>query len=77
MTIAPVIKAGNVHEASKIKQWIEEHFDEIKEVAESTTNHGKLIKIDPIAIVGHYVYPRFVYQTGDSMGMNMVTIATQ
>ncbi len=77
MTRAPVIKAGNVHEASKIKQWIEEHFDEIKEVAESTTNHGKLIKIDPVAIVGRFVYPRFVYETGDSMGMNMVTIATQ
>jgi hydroxymethylglutaryl-CoA reductase (NADPH) len=35
MTRAPVIKTKNVHEASKIKQWIEEHFDEIKEVAES------------------------------------------
>ena len=77
MTRAPVIKSKNVHEASKIKQWIEEHFDEIKEVAESTTRHGKLIKIDPIVIVGRFVYPRFVYETGDSMGMNMVTIATQ
>ena len=77
MTRAPAIKTKNVHEASKIKQWIEEHFDEIKEVAESTTRHGKLIKIDPIAIVGRFVYPRFVYETGDSMGMNMVTIATQ
>ncbi|RAP44858.1 MAG: hydroxymethylglutaryl-CoA reductase (NADPH) [Methanosphaera sp. rholeuAM6] len=77
MTRAPVIKTKNVHEASKLKQWIEEHFDQIKEVAESTTSHGKLIKIDPIVIVGHFVYPRFVYQTGDSMGMNMVTIATQ
>lgn len=77
MTRAPVIKTKNVHDASKLKKWIEDNFDEIKKVAESTTNHGKLIKIDPIAIVGHYVYPRFVYQTGDSMGMNMVTIATQ
>ena len=28
-------------------------------------------------IVGNYVYPRFVYSTGDSMGMNMVTIASE
>ena len=77
MTRAPVIKTKNIHDANKLKIWIEEHFNEIKEVAESTTNHGKLIKIDPIAIVGHFVYPRFVYETGDSMGMNMVTIATQ
>lgn len=77
MTRAPVIKTANVLDANKLKNWIEEHFDEIKEVAESTTSHGKLLKIDPIAIVGRYVYPRFVYETGDSMGMNMVTIATQ
>ncbi len=77
MTRAPVIKTKNVHDANKLKKWIQDNFNQIKEVAESTTNHGKLIKIDPIVIVGHYVYPRFVYQTGDSMGMNMVTIATQ
>lgn len=77
MTRAPVIKTKNVTEAKKVKQWIKDNFEKIKEIAESTTNHGKLIKIDPIAIVGRLVYPRFCYQTGDSMGMNMVTIATQ
>lgn len=77
MTRAPVIKTRSVSEAKKLKQWIEDNIDEIRKVAESTTNHGKLIKIDPIAIVGRHVYPRFVYETGDSMGMNMVTIATQ
>lgn len=77
MTRAPVIKTKNVQDANKLKKWINDNFNKIKEVAESTTKHGKLIKIDPIAIVGHFVYPRFVYETGDSMGMNMVTIATQ
>lgn len=77
MTRAPVIKTESVVEAVKVKQWFENKFDELKEIAESTTNHGKLIKIDPIIIVGNYVYPRFCYSTGDSMGMNMVTIATE
>lgn len=77
MTRAPVLKTKSVTDAKKLKDWIKEHFDEIKEKAESTTNHGKLLKIDPIAIVGRFVYPRFVYETGDSMGMNMVTIATE
>ncbi|MBZ2166068.1 hydroxymethylglutaryl-CoA reductase (NADPH) [Methanobacterium spitsbergense] len=76
MTRAPVIKTESVSEAIKIKEWIKLHFNDLKEAAESTTRHGKLIKIDPIIIVGKYVYPRFVYTTGDSMGMNMVTIAT-
>ncbi|ADP76817.1 3-hydroxy-3-methylglutaryl-coenzyme A reductase [Methanothermus fervidus DSM 2088] len=77
MTRAPVIKTKSVVEAVKLKKWIEDNFDRLKAAAESTTRHGKLIKIDPILIVGNYVFPRFVFTTGDSMGMNMVTIATE
>jgi len=77
MTRAPAIKCEGVGDALKIKQWFVDNFDELKEIAESTTSHGKLIKIDPILIVGSYVYPRFVFSTGDSMGMNMVTIASE
>ncbi len=77
MTRAPVIKTENSLDAIKVKEWFEENFTRVKEIAESTTSHGKLLKIDPILIVGSYVYPRFVYSTGDSMGMNMVTIATE
>jgi len=77
MTRAPVIKAKSVTDALEIKAWIEGNFKELKKAAEVTTRHGKLIKIDPILVVGRYIYPRFVYTTGDSMGMNMVTIATE
>ncbi|WP_295618472.1 hydroxymethylglutaryl-CoA reductase (NADPH) [uncultured Methanobrevibacter sp.] len=77
MTRAPAIKTESVVEAVEVKQWFEDNFQELKEIAESTTSHGKLVKIDPIIIVGNNVYPRFVYSTGDSMGMNMVTIATE
>jgi len=77
MTRAPVIKTNNAEESLKIKQWFIDNFTELKKIAESTTSHGKLLKIDPILIAGSYVYPRFVYSTGDSMGMNMVTIATE
>ena len=77
MTRAPVIKTSSATDALKIKQWFIDNFRELKEIAESTTSHGKLLKIDPILIVGTYVYPRFVYSTGDSMGMNMVTIASE
>lgn len=77
MTRAPVIKAKTVEEALKIRKWIVTHFEELKKAAEVTTRHGKLLKIDPIVVVGRYLYPRFVFSTGDSMGMNMVTIATE
>ncbi|MDI9617480.1 hydroxymethylglutaryl-CoA reductase (NADPH) [Methanothermobacter sp.] len=77
MTRAPVIRTGSTVEALKLREWIRENIDALREEAESTTRHGKLIKIDPIIVAGPYVYPRFVYTTGDSMGMNMVTIATE
>ncbi|MDR3290855.1 MAG: hydroxymethylglutaryl-CoA reductase (NADPH) [Methanobrevibacter sp.] len=77
MTRAPVIRTKSIQESYKIKIWIENNFLKLKEIAETTTKHGKLIKIDPILIAGNYVYPRFNYSTGDSMGMNMVTIATE
>ena len=77
MTRAPAVKCKDVNEALKIKNWFIDNFDELKKIAESTTSHGKLIKIDPILIIGNYVYPRFVFSTGDSMGMNMVTIACE
>ena len=54
MTRAPVIKTKSTKDAAKLKRWINEHFNEIKKVAETTTSHGKLLKIDPIAIVGRY-----------------------
>lgn len=77
MTRAPVIKTNSSIEALNLKEWFKDNFHEIKKIAESTTSHGKLLKIDPIAVVGCYVYPRFVFSTGDSMGMNMVTIACE
>ncbi|MCE5213262.1 MAG: hydroxymethylglutaryl-CoA reductase (NADPH) [Methanobacterium sp.] len=76
MTRAPVIKAKSASDALEIKNWIKDHFKELKKAAEVTTRHGKLMKIDPVVVVGRYLYPRFVFKTGDSMGMNMVTIAT-
>ncbi|BDZ71974.1 hydroxymethylglutaryl-CoA reductase (NADPH) [Methanobacterium petrolearium] len=77
MTRAPVIRADSIQKALEVKEWIERHFIELKEASESTTRHGKLLKVDPVVVVGRYVYPRFTFTTGDSMGMNMVTIATE
>jgi hydroxymethylglutaryl-CoA reductase (NADPH) len=75
MSRAPALKTPSIHHSIKLIEWIKSNFNEIKKVAESTTSHGKLIRIDPF-IIGKIVYLRFTYQTGDAMGMNMVTKAT-
>jgi hydroxymethylglutaryl-CoA reductase (NADPH) len=75
MTRAPVITVPSIVDAVELVNWVNEHFNEIKGVAESTSRHARLINIQPF-IVGNNVWLRFKFTTGDAMGMNMVTIAT-
>ncbi len=76
MTRAPVFRVAGVEEAVEVANWVRENDGRLAERAESTTNHGELLEIDPY-IVGDAIYLRFVYDTKDAMGMNMVTIATR
>ena len=75
MTRAPVFKFESIEEAIKFKEWIDEHFEDIKKIAESTSRFAKLLRIESY-VVGNNVWLRFCFKTGDAMGMNMVTIAT-
>ncbi len=75
MTRAPLLWTPSVEEALRLVEWVKQSFNEIKAVAESTTRHGKLVDIKPY-ITGNNVWLRFIYTTGDAMGMNMATIAT-
>ena len=48
----------------------------LQEVANATTNHGKLVEFGT-TLEGNHVYLNFEYITADASGQNMVTIATQ
>ena len=48
------------------------HFARAQEWFMSTTRFGKLLSVH-VAVAGKYAYARFVCQTGDAMGMNMVS----
>ncbi|MBE6506758.1 MAG: hydroxymethylglutaryl-CoA reductase (NADPH) [Methanocorpusculum parvum] len=76
MTRAPVFAAKNIAHAAESIRWIEENFAAVKEAAEKTTSHGKLIRISTYT-AGTSVYVRMAYETGDAMGMNMATIASE
>ncbi|PSP56084.1 hydroxymethylglutaryl-CoA reductase (NADPH) [Halobacteriales archaeon QS_1_67_19] len=76
MTRAPVFRVSGIAEAEEVVSWVGEHVERLREAAESTTNHGELLDVDPY-VVGDSVYLRFVYDTKDAMGMNMATIATR
>ncbi len=75
MTRAPVIAVPSVIDAVELVNWVNDHFNELKNIAESTSRHARLLNIQPF-IIGNNVWLRFRFATGDAMGMNMVTIAT-
>jgi hydroxymethylglutaryl-CoA reductase (NADPH) len=74
-TRGPVFKVKNLKENRQLYVYLKEHFEEIKSVAEKTSHHLTLKKYSTSA-VGKYRYVRFVFDTQDAMGLNMVTIAT-
>lgn len=72
---APGFAFRNLEQAGQFVMWAVSTQDTFKEVAESTTSHGKLIDMR-ITVEGNHVYLNFEYSTGDASGQNMVTIAT-
>ena len=73
---APVFTFDNLNKSADFMSWIDKNFMEIKSVAESTTNHGKLLRIDQYPIQ-NYVILDFILDTGNAAGQNMVTLAAK
>ncbi|MDR2866202.1 MAG: hydroxymethylglutaryl-CoA reductase (NADPH) [Methanomassiliicoccaceae archaeon] len=76
MTRAPVFSVRGIDHASDVILWIGKNEKRIKDAVNGTTSHGKLVDIEPFPN-GRSLFLRFSYDTGDAMGMNMVTIATE
>jgi hydroxymethylglutaryl-CoA reductase (NADPH) len=75
MTRAPVFATDSVTHAVAVCDWVADHQDELRTVAESTTSHGKLNGMVTF-VAGTSVFVRLEFDTKDAMGMNMVTIAS-
>ncbi|MHB1830348.1 MAG: hydroxymethylglutaryl-CoA reductase, partial [Candidatus Micrarchaeaceae archaeon] len=76
MARGPVFAFNSIVDIERFLSWLPRNEGKIKEVAEGTTNHGRLKDIKPI-VSGNNVFLRFKYYTGDAMGMNMATVATE
>lgn len=75
MQRAPVFKFDSARQARDFGAWIEQHFEDIKAAAETTTRSGKLRDIEQHP-AGRMLYLRFNYTTGDAGGQNMCGKAT-
>ena len=73
--VSPVFVFDGVAEAAAFAREIEGLFPSLKAEAESTTRHGRLLRIEPRPL-GREAVVHFCYSTGDAHGMNMIVKAT-
>ncbi|MCL1811627.1 MAG: hydroxymethylglutaryl-CoA reductase (NADPH) [Methanomassiliicoccaceae archaeon] len=76
MTRAPVFRTDGIDHCMQVIEWIESNTGLLSSVVDTTTNHGKLSSVEYFP-AGRNLFIRFTYATGDAMGMNMATIATE
>ena len=73
---APVFIFDNLDESTDFQIWVSNNEAQIIEIAESTTSHGKVLRIDQYP-VQNYVILDLVMDTSNAAGQNMVTLAAK
>lgn len=71
----PAFVLENLLQAGQFVDWAVSNVAMLKDAAEATTSHGKLVSLEPV-IDNNIVFLLCRYTTGDAAGQNMVTIAT-
>ncbi len=75
-TRAPLFEAESEDVAENLTEFVERNFEAIKKVAEAESKHLKLMQIVPYTHE-KLVWLRMIANTGNAMGMNMISIAAQ
>jgi hydroxymethylglutaryl-CoA reductase (NADPH) len=73
--VAPLFELGDVAEARDFARFVLQSFEALRAEAESTTRHGKLLRIECHPL-GREVIVDFRFHTGDAQGMNLAVKAT-
>jgi len=74
MTRAPVVRFPDSRSASELVSWVQDpvNFAAVQRAFDSTSRFATLKTVKP-TIAGRLVYLRFKSETGDAMGMNMIS----
>ena len=75
MQRAPVFVLRRRPRGTRVRRWLDEHFDDIKAAAEATTAAGAAARIEQYS-ASRDLYTRFDFTTGDAAGQNMTGKAT-
>lgn len=76
MTRAPVFRTEGIEHTDKVISWITKNIELLDKEVCKTTEHGKLMEIE-VFPNGRNLHLRLAFTTGDAMGMNMATIASE
>lgn len=78
MTRGPLVRLPSACQAAEVKAWLEstDGFQVVKEAFDSSSRFARLEKL-LVALAGRNLYIRFHSQTGDAMGMNMISKGTE
>lgn len=76
VTRAPVFYVSGNKQGAELVEWLTCHGEEIARLVESTSSHLTLMGWETEQ-VGRNVWVRLRFDTGEAMGMNMVTLAVQ
>lgn len=76
VTRGPVFRVENLAQNHKLNTFLENNFEKLQKIAQSTSHHLKLTKYVSRGL-GKQRFVRFVFDTQEAMGMNMATIATK
>ena len=71
---APIFIFDDLNQSQEFQVWVNEHMNDIIKTAQSTTKHGKVLRIDQYTMQ-NYVLLDFILDTGNAAGQNMVTLA--
>lgn len=74
-TRGPVFAVQDMAQSRALYQFLKSHNHELETIAAETSHHLALKKVVTRG-VGRHRFVRFVFDTQDAMGMNMVTIAS-
>lgn len=76
MTRAPVFRVKGIDHCVQVIDWISKHTVDIDDAVLRTSRHCRLIEMETFPN-GRSLHLRLSFQTGDAMGMNMATIASE
>ncbi|TNN33307.1 3-hydroxy-3-methylglutaryl-coenzyme A reductase [Liparis tanakae] len=78
MTRGPVVRLPSACRAAEVKVWLEtpDGFATIREAFDRTSRFARLEKLQ-VGLAGRNLYIRLQSQTGDAMGMNMLSKGTE